>query len=92
MDEHDTILRFPPQLRMAAFAEEMPEPIGSDPTLVDYDGRVYRLADLMGRLPSAKLTEVEAAGPRIGQEAWGVVVRSCPALAGEIVARCSSCR
>ena len=56
------------------------------PALVEHDGRLHLLADLLRCLGPRHLQEVEAALPRTAQATWDEVVRRWPALAAEIVA------
>jgi hypothetical protein len=54
--------------------------------LVEHDGRMYDLADLIRQLSREEMREIGAAAPRSGQELWDEVVRRWPALAAEIAA------
>ena len=59
-------------------------------SVIDHDGRPYKLTDLIRHLSPAELQEVVATAPRSGQALWDEVVRRWPALAAEIVAGISS--
>jgi hypothetical protein len=54
--------------------------------VVEHDGRMYDLADLIRQLSREEMREIGAAAPRSGQKLWDEVVRRWPALAAEIVA------
>ena len=55
-------------------------------SIIDHDGRPYKLADLIRHLSPAELRQVGETAPRTGQALWDEVVRRWPALAAEIVA------
>ena len=54
--------------------------------LVDHDGRLYRLDELLAQLPPARAADLDAAAPRTGQETWDTICRRWPVLAASIVA------
>ena len=89
-DEKPTaqIIQFPRQLRIVPVAADEPATAAKPPTLVDYDGRAYRLADLMGQLTPRERTGIEGIAPATAQASWDEAVRRWPALAAEIVAGC----
>ncbi len=61
-------------------------PYLSDIAVVEHDGQMYVLADLMRCLAPRQLREVGATMPRTAQATWDEVVRRWPALAAEIAA------
>ena len=90
--EPTNVIVFPRRPRVAPTApSELPNaaPSADGTVFVDHDGRVHGLERLIRYLSSAKLSEVEAAGPRSAQELWDEVVRRWPGLAEEIVAAVS---
>ena len=52
-------------------------------TLVDHDGRIYRLADLLGQLTPAERAVIESIAPATAQAAWDEAVRRWPALTAD---------
>ena len=85
----DNVVPFPRQLRLVpAATDERAEPRQSrdQATLVDHDGGVYPVGDLIWHLSPAELKAVGETAPRSAQELWDEVVRRWPALAAEIVA------
>ena len=80
------VIPFPPRLRVIATPMDGLSPRESNPVLIDHNGQTYRLTDLLARLSSAEMAEVEATAPRSAQAVWDEVVRRWPALAEEIVA------
>ena len=54
--------------------------------MVEHDGQMHLLADLMRCLGFTHMREIEASLPRTAQATWDEVVRRWPALAAEIAA------
>ena len=59
---------------------------GASPAVVEHDGQMHLLADLMRCLGAKHLREIDASLPMTAQATWDEVVRRWPALAAEIVA------
>ena len=59
---------------------------GIFPAVVEHDGQMHLLADLMRCLGSTHMREIEASLPRTAQATWDEVVRRWSALAAEIAA------
>ncbi len=57
-----------------------------DKAVVEHDGQMHLLADLMRCLAPRHLREVEATIPRSAQATWDEMVRRWPAMAAEIAA------
>ena len=90
MEVRGQIIAFPRQLQVVTVepARGLPSSAAENDLLamVEHDGHVYDLAQLLGYLAPDLLREIGGSAPRSGQEAWDEVVRPCPALAAEIVA------
>lgn len=55
------------------------------PEVVDHDGRLYLLVDLVHYLPASFARELEAAGPQTAQAFWNDVVLRWPFAAEQAV-------
>lgn len=52
------VIPFPRQLRIVPVVDDAPAIARQPATLVEYDGRVYRLADLLGQLTPAERADI----------------------------------
>lgn len=58
----------------------------ADVWVMEHDGQLHLLPDLLRCLGARHLREIEATLPKTAQATWDEVIRRWPALAAEIVA------
>ena len=79
------VVPFPRQLRVVPLVEDaVQEPLVVSPIMVEHNGSIYRLADLMRALLDQKMGLLNSLAPRSGQEIWDAVVRQWPLLADDL--------
>ena len=88
--DNDNVVLFPRQPRVVSLTEDtVQEPLVVSPIMVEHDGRIYRLADLLRVLTNQETRLITSLTPRSGQEVWNAIVRHWPRLADDIMSRAS---